>query len=143
MELDATIVGTHEGYYLACIDEEREGYDCIEECYSCPYPCRILLEKEQPIEKGRKVRAYIKEPLIHQPRKLFAVLASIYIIIFIIMLAFIKGTLSHYRSYLPVIMSGFFGSAAFYLILKIREEKKGERENLRKGQILRVYLTDR
>ncbi len=139
MERDATIVGTREGFYLGCIDEERAGTDCDEQCPVCQRPCRVLLEKDQPIETGRRVRVEIYELLLQTPRKLIPILMGIYIVTFFIMHILRKAFLQYYRSYWPVILSGIFTAGLFYLILRLREEKKGTGEALRMGKILRVY----
>ena len=139
MKQNATIVGTREGYYLACIDEEREGTDCDEQCAICRRPCRILLEKDQPVETGRRVLAEIYEPLLKTPQKLIPILVVIYLVTFFIMHLLHRAYFRYYRGYWPVIMSGFFTSMLFYLALRLRQEKMGSAEVLRRGKILRVY----
>jgi len=139
MEKKATIVGTQEGFYLACVDEEREQYHCDEECGGCPHPCRILLEKDQPLEKGRHLLADIKEPLVRTPAKLIPLLIGIYVVCFIFMFIYRRYYFPHYRGYGAVVLSGFFAAAAFYLILKVVDDRRKAGQLLRRGTIIRVF----
>lgn len=139
MEKDATIVGTREGYYLACIDEEESGMDCSHECPLCNLSSRILLDKDQPIEKGRRILAEIDIPIFVQKGRLYAAIAAIYVIVFFIMLFIIRSQLPYYQGIWPAFFGGFFGASSFYLIQKMHFEKKGGEKRLRRGRIIRVY----
>jgi hypothetical protein len=139
MEKEATIIGTQEGSYLACIDEEKALMDCSHECPACDLSSRALLDKEQPIEKGRRVLAEIDVPLFVQKGKLYVITAVIYGIFFVFMLIIIQSLLPYYRGILPAFFGGFFGAASFYLILKWRFEQKGGEKRLRRGRIIRVF----
>jgi len=143
MQKEVTIKGTQEGFYLGCIDEEKSLYECLDDCPICPHPCRVLLEKEQPIDKERRVLAEIDVPLFLQKDKLIASVVGVYLAIFVFMLVFRKYVLPYYRSLLPVFFSGFFGAAAFYLLLKLLHEKRGGDKAVLKGRIIRVFPADR
>jgi hypothetical protein len=142
MEKEATIIGTREGFYIACIDEERAKVRCNEECPVCPYDCRILLDREERLETGRHVMADIKVPLFLHPQRFYLILVGIFIGVLIILLL-IKSFLPYYRSSWPPILGGFFGAAIFYLLVKIHHEKTKDKKNLRKGKIIRAYSQDR
>jgi hypothetical protein len=142
MQVKATILRTHKGSYLACIDEEKLEYDCDDQCNSCPYPCRILLEKDQNIENGRFVLAELEIPLINDPGRLIPALIGIYAASFVFMILFRNYALNIYKGWWPVVLSGFFASALFYFSLKLKNEKGRAADTLRKGKILRVYSRD-
>jgi len=139
MITDATIIGTREGSYLACLDEERLEIDCDNECPSCSHPCRVLLKKDQLLEKGRSVQVEIHNPLIHEPRKLVPFLMTVFILVTIVLVLFRKIFLPYYRGFFLNLLGGGFATAALYLILKLIDEKKGTSDTLRKGRIIRVY----
>jgi hypothetical protein len=139
MEKEATIVGTKEGNYLACIDEEKVLADCSGECPVCDLSSRVLLEKEQPIDKGRRVLADIDVPLFIQKGKLYVLTGVIYVIFFVFILIVIKTLLPYYQGVLPGFFGGFFGASCFYLIQKMCFEKKGGDKRLRRGRIIRVF----
>ncbi|MBN1902301.1 hypothetical protein JW926_13330 [Candidatus Sumerlaeota bacterium] len=143
MEKEATIVGTQEGCYLACIDEEKALLKCDEECSSCALSTRALLKKEQPIDKGRRVLADIQIPLFTQKGKLCAVTGIMYVVFFMLMFVIIKSLLPYYRGILPAFFGGFFGASSFYLIQKLSFEQKGGEKRLRRGRVIRVYPQDR
>ena len=143
MQKEVKIIGTREGYYLACIDEERAKIECDEDCPACPHTCKVLLDKEQYLESGRRVLAAIKEPLFLHPEKFYPILAGIVIGIVVLMLIFLKFFLHFYRSSWPAFLSGLFGAVIFYLLVKLSFEKKGGKKNLRKGRILRAFPPDR
>ena len=138
MEFDATITGTKQGMYVACVDEERAGYDCDELCPSCPHPCRILLEKEgRNLEKGRRVRVEENLAIIDTPSKLIPILAGA-LIVFSIAAHIIKILLvTDYSGIFSSLLSGIIATILIYLILKSKKEKK--EGALRTGRILRVY----
>ena len=142
MQKKATIIGTQEGEYLACLEEERKLYDCDEQCRSCAYPCRVILKKDQPIENGRRVLCELEQPLIEKPAKLGGVLVGIYAVFFVLMLFFKSVFAPNYQGMWPVVMSGFFAALIFYLVLKIKQEKSGGEDRLRRGKIVRVYSRD-
>lgn len=138
MELDATITGTKQGMYVACIDEERLEYDCDEACPSCPYPCRVLLEKEgQNLEKGRRVRIEIPVSVIDAPEKLASLLAVTFVVSAVVVHVIKMLLISGYSGVFSSILSGIITSSLVYLILKSRKEKS--KGSLRKGRIIRVY----
>lgn len=142
MQKKATIIGTQEGCYLACLDDEKEQYHCDEECNSCSQPCRILLEKDQPVEKGRKVMAELS-PSLFETKSIFkAILAGIFIVVFVLMMVLRKIYFPLYRGYFAIILSGFFASSIFYLIVKSRYENIKSVNALPTGKIVRVFPRD-
>ena len=142
MKAEATIFGTREGFYLACLDEERDEYDCNGECLNCPHPCRVLVYKEQPLEKGRRLLVRIEGPLAGSSRKLIPILLGIYIGVFVILFLILKFLLPFYKSLWPPFLGGFFAAALFYLLLRLREEKSSGGNKLRKARIIRVFQPD-
>lgn len=142
MQKKATIIGTQEGFYLACLDEERKQYHCDEECNSCSHPCRILLEKDQPVEKGRKVMADISQSIFDSQGTFKAMLAGIFVLVCVIMIIMRRLYFPLYRGYFAIILSGFFASSLFYLLIKSREEKNKSDKSLPKGKIIRVFSRD-
>jgi len=143
MEKDATIIGTREGCYIACLDEDKARIGCNEECAGCVLDCRVLLDREQRLESGRRVLADIKPPLFLNPQRFYPVLAGIFIGILLILLFIKKTLLPYYRSSWPPYLGGFFGAAIFYLLMKLHHDKTKGKKNLRKGKIIRVYSQDR
>jgi hypothetical protein len=142
MQKKATIIGTQEGCYLACLDDEKEQYHCDEEYNSCSHPCRILLDKDQQIEKGRKVLAEINPSLFASAGKLNAILAGIFIVVFVLMMILRRTYFPLYRGYFAMLLSGFFASSLFYLIVKSRYEKSKSKNALPHGKIVRVFPRD-
>jgi len=143
MEKEVTIIGTREGCYLACVDEEKALVGCNEGCHGCSLDCRILLDREQRLESGRRVLADIKVPLFLNPQRFYPILAGIFICVLVILLLIKKSLLPYYRSSWPPYLGGFFGAAIFYLLAKLRHEKTKGKKSLRKGKIIRVYSQDR
>ena len=142
MQKEVTIIGTQDGCYLACVDEERARYHCDESCGGCPYPCRILLDKEEPLEKGWRLLAEIPEPFIHTPAKLISMLVGIFAVFVVLMWLARKSFFPHYRGYTAIILSGFFAALAFFSILKSFDEKRKAGKSLRKGKIVSVFPKD-
>lgn len=143
MEKDATIIGTREGCYIACLDEDKVSIGCNEECAGCALDCRVLLDREQRLESGRRVLADIQERLFLYPQRFYPILAGIFIGIFLILFLIKKTLLPYYRSSWPPYLGGFFGAAIFFLLVKLNREKNKGKQNLRKGKIIRVYPPDR
>jgi len=139
MQKEVTIIGTQEGCYLACVDEEKARYHCDESCGGCTYPCRILLDKDEPLEKGNRTIAEIPESLINVPSKLIPILVGIFVVFVVLMWLVRKSFFPHYRGWTAIILCGFFAALAFYSILKLLDEKKKAGKSLRKGKIVSIF----
>ena len=142
MQKEVTIIGTQDECYLACVDAERARYHCDESCGGCPYPCRILLDKEEPLEKGNRLLAEIPESLINTPAKLIPMLVGIFAVFVVLMWLVRKSFFPHYRGYTAIILCGFFAALALFSILKSFDEKRKAGKSLRKGKIVSVFPKD-
>jgi len=142
MQKEVTIIGTQDECYLACVDAERARYHCDESCGGCPYPCRILLDKEEPLEKGMRLLAEVPEPLINTPEKLIPMLVGIFAVFVVLMWVARRSFFPHYRGYTAIILSGFFAALALFSILKSYDEKRKAGKSLRKGKIVSVFPKD-
>ncbi len=140
VELDAVITGVQKDALLARAEQDIPSLTHKDPLAPEDQTRRILLDNDKTLEPGRRVRVSLPIPLIINPPLLIGLLAGIYIVCFLLMIAMRRFMFPMYRGIMAPLLCGAFLDILIYQFLKMgRDRRISSGNTLLRGRITSVY----